>query len=207
MKAKIFLIIAMAMVSPAHAAFDYWTTVASSATIGATCDSSAANPGVVYKCDCEPSTSTPTSKVCATYMSLPCYFSGTGAGGSTDYRVCSFKSLSSNPCSACSCKTSTGSWQTAGANVKRRLKVTASTSGSYSCSGSSSYEYGCAAGYYQTGASGGTITCSECPSLGTLKGTSAEGSTDITACYLPANKDGTDNTGTFQFTSNCYYTR
>lgn len=199
MKTKLFFIAAIMAVSPAYAVFNYKTTVASSSTPGDTCDSST-NPGKIYHCACEQTGSTHT---CSQYASLPCNLTGTATyKDTTGYRVCHYESQA--PCSACNCKTSVGSWQTAGENVVRRPKVTV-TSMAYFCESEDVYEYGCSAGYYQTSVSGGIPICSPCPSLGTLKGTNAIGETAITTCYLPANKDGTDDTGTFHFTAACYY--
>ncbi|MBQ8293850.1 MAG: hypothetical protein IJX89_00490 [Alphaproteobacteria bacterium] len=61
-------------------------------------------------------------------------------------------------------------------------------------------EYQCRAGYYGDG-----TTCTRCPSSGGVYGTSAAGSTAITSCYIPANSSMSDTTGTYTFTSNCYY--
>ena len=67
------------------------------------------------------------------------------------------------------------------------------------CSGGTAL-FSCNAGYYRNGTS-----CSRCPSSGGVYGTSAAGSTKITDCYLPASTTGSDSTGTFTYTSNCYY--
>jgi len=205
MKTKLILFaVAVIVTSPAHAAYNYFTTVASQSTLGATCDSDSTNPGIIYKCDCEMSAEF-IGKTCSKYSTIPCVLSGT-VSGSTDYRVCSYKSLSANPCQACNCKTSTGSWQTAGNHVVRQLRVS-TTAGQYSCSANSSYYYGCSAGYYQYTGSGSGIVCADCPSSGGVPGTNAEGTTDITTCYIPANTKLTDDTGRFVYTGNCYYTK
>ena len=65
-------------------------------------------------------------------------------------------------------------------------------------------EYRCAAGYYGTPTSL-SDGCYRCPSSGVVYGTSAAGSTEITSCYMPSETSMTDDSGTFQFTSDCYY--
>lgn len=74
--------------------------------------------------------------------------------------------------------------------------------------------YQCAAGYYQSGtvrclaSIDGDASCSgctRCPSSGGIYGTSAPGSTAITACYIPAGASMSDSTGTYTYTSPCYY--
>ena len=54
----------------------------------------------------------------------------------------------------------------------------------------------CNAGYYLSGG-----LCLTCPS----GGTSAAGATSITSCYLPSGTTGSDSTGSYTYTSNCYY--
>lgn len=190
--------------SIAHAAYDYSITNASSAVIGATCDSSATNPGIIYKCSGKTMSTMPT---CAKYQTIPCVLSGNGSGGTTDYRICHYKSLQNKPCDACNYYTTTGStWQTAGNHVVRK-QTTGGTPGTNSCTATSDYIYGCSSGYYQTSISGNSIVCTQCPSLGGITATNSEGTTEITTCYIPENKPGTDSTGTFQYTNRCYYTK
>lgn len=80
---------------------------------------------------------------------------------------------------------------------------TTKTCNTATCKCNSSTEYRCAAGYYGVsflGRSG----CTRCPSSGGVYGTSTAGSnTKITDCYMTS---GSDDTGTFTYTSNCYYT-
>ncbi|MDE6478194.1 MAG: hypothetical protein K2L94_03010 [Alphaproteobacteria bacterium] len=61
----------------------------------------------------------------------------------------------------------------------------------------SSQKYRCAAGYYGT-SSNGTSGCTRCPS----NGNSNAGTTSITGCYITS---GSDATGSYVYTSNCYY--
>ena len=61
----------------------------------------------------------------------------------------------------------------------------------------------CNKGYYKNGAS-----CERCPSIGNVYGTTeTSGATSINQCYMPLNTDIEDETGTFDFTSDCYYRR
>ena len=48
----------------------------------------------------------------------------------------------------------------------------------------------------------GSSGCTSCPS----PGTSGIGTTSIGNCYIPTNKSYTDETGTYEYTSPCYYT-
>ncbi len=62
---------------------------------------------------------------------------------------------------------------------------------------------GCSAGYYD-----GPNGCTRCPASADDKtyGTTLEyGSWEIYACHLPSGTLVADGTGTYQFTSNCYY--
>ena len=62
----------------------------------------------------------------------------------------------------------------------------------------------CRVGYYS---SGGTTACTRCPSSGGVYGTTdSTGSTAITDCFIPADTDMTDTTGTYHFADDCYYT-
>ena len=65
------------------------------------------------------------------------------------------------------------------------------------------YEYRCVPGYYgsPTGTSMSDTICTSCPS----QGTSAAASKYITQCYEPTGTTHNDNSGTFSWTNNCYY--
>jgi len=65
--------------------------------------------------------------------------------------------------------------------------------------------YQCAAGYYGS-STDGKSGCTQCPSSGGIVGMSNAGSTEITSCYIPANLTATDSTGTYTYTSDCFYT-
>lgn len=72
------------------------------------------------------------------------------------------------------------------------------------CQVTSNY-YACAPGYYGTSTDGNT-GCTRCPASGNTYGTTATyGTQSITYCYIPSNTDITDDTGTYRFTSTCYY--
>ena len=81
------------------------------------------------------------------------------------------------------------------------------------CSNVATPDISCHAGYYLVSKgnsiSGYTKTCEQCPPLGLgdnpVLGRSAYGSTSITQCYIPLNTDILDATGTYLFTSDCYY--
>ncbi len=55
----------------------------------------------------------------------------------------------------------------------------------------------CKTGYYLSGG-----TCYSCPSGGTSADQNSGGITD---CYLPSGTTGSDSTGSYTYTSNCYY--
>ena len=73
-----------------------------------------------------------------------------------------------------------------------------------SCTITSNY-YSCAKGYY--GIAGTTASgCTRCPSLDSASATTPSyGSSATTSCYIPSGIDITDNSGTYTFTTNCYY--
>lgn len=52
---------------------------------------------------------------------------------------------------------------------------------------------------------GGKLLCTSCPADGTYPGTSAAGTKYITGCYIPANTEISDDTGTYIYTENCNY--
>ena len=73
-----------------------------------------------------------------------------------------------------------------------------------SCAGTDGIitNFKCRQGYYKDGTG-----CTRCPSSGGIYGTTeSTGATSITECYLPSGSTGTDSTGTFTVTDNCYWT-
>ncbi|MBQ8294238.1 MAG: hypothetical protein IJX89_02530 [Alphaproteobacteria bacterium] len=78
----------------------------------------------------------------------------------------------------------------------------------------------CNAGYYLSGGNcvacekgtykdsvGTDSSCSDCPSLGGVAGTtSSAGTTSRTLCFIPSDSSVSDSSGTYIFTSDCFYT-
>ena len=67
------------------------------------------------------------------------------------------------------------------------------------------YEYGCAAGYYQSAGTGASMTCTRCPSSGGVYGTNSVGTTAITSCYMPSGSSFSETSGSGTYIGNCYY--
>lgn len=66
-------------------------------------------------------------------------------------------------------------------------------------------EFRCAKGYYGTPTTVGA-GCTRCPTLGDKNGTTeSAGTTGINACIFPANTAVSDDTGTYEFTTDCQY--
>ena len=84
----------------------------------------------------------------------------------------------------------------------KETKVTCATSpsGTNLVSCSSTFTYKCEAGYYGN-PTAFNKTCTKCPS----PGTSAEGSTSQSDCYIPAGTTGSDSSGTYKYVSDCHY--
>ena len=83
-------------------------------------------------------------------------------------------------------------------NIESRTVATCNTQ---TCVCTKKTERRCSAGYYGTVALVSSSACTQCPS----PGTSAAGSTSQSDCYIPAGTTGSDSTGTYKYTSNCYY--
>ena len=64
------------------------------------------------------------------------------------------------------------------------------------CSGGNGSTYVCNSGTYKAYGA-----CASCPS----PGTSPSGSTSISSCYIPSGTTGSDGSGTYKYTANCYY--
>lgn len=60
--------------------------------------------------------------------------------------------------------------------------------------------YTCENGYYGTPLNS-TSGCNKCPEPGTSK----TPATDLSQCYIPAERTNSDSTGTYIYTNNCYY--
>ncbi len=64
----------------------------------------------------------------------------------------------------------------------------------------------CQRGYWGT-ISGIADTCTRCPAMDGMYGTTADvGATSISECYIAAGTIGRDDTGALTYTQNCYYT-
>ena len=78
----------------------------------------------------------------------------------------------------------------------------------WGCDSSGQYELRCNAGYYGTPEwpeDEDPIGCSMCPPLGGTLANSATGATKKNQCYIPANTKLMDDSGVFEYTSNCFY--
>ena len=64
------------------------------------------------------------------------------------------------------------------------------------CAGGNGSTFSCNRGTYKSGSG-----CASCPS----PGTSPSGSTSISSCYIPLGTTGSDGSGTYKYTANCYY--
>ena len=87
---------------------------------------------------------------------------------------------------------STG-WTSLSGNRETRTLAECNTA---TCECTKSIEFRCVAGYWGSGS-----TCSACPA----PGTSSAGTTTMRGCYIPAGTTGSDSTGTYKYTANCYY--
>lgn len=138
-----------------------------------------------------------------TTLSLPC--------GSVSYYACE---KDGPTCVMPPCNSS--DWATYVSNVERRIIKHADFE---ACKCTSSTEYRCSAGTYQSGdilchtmtdLEGNTKTvcngCYDCPSSeDDITGTSEAGSGSITSCYIPSGTTGSNTTGIFTYTGASYY--
>lgn len=69
-------------------------------------------------------------------------------------------------------------------------------------------QYSCMPGYYMTyDATAAKNICVRCPSINGVYGTTVDHNINgITSCYIPTGTSLSDDTGTFEFTSQCNYT-
>ena len=103
-------------------------------------------------------------------------------------------------CTPATCKPTTTGWGSCGvgANSYVECEATAECRGSLCVRGQN---YRCVAGAYGNPSASNKTACAPCPS----PGTSAAGSTSQSDCYIPAGTTGSDSTGTYKYTANCYY--
>lgn len=173
--------------------------------LGATCST---NGKILIKCKCSsPGLGNRVTASCDAKDSMPydgCRLYG-GEDSNNNFYCVDAAGYDVDICMMCQCNNnqSTSSWTTIGSNRASRSVYTKSASG-YVCTSTSSTQYGCATNFYTTATSpSASMTCSACPS----SGKSAIGNTTITGCYIPANTDLTDTSGTYKYTSNCYYSK
>ena len=101
------------------------------------------------------------------------------------------------PCDGTCSDCTTSAWTAGNTGYQKRTYASCNTA---TCVCTKTAQYRCAAGYYGT-SSNGTSGCTRCPS----SGSSAAGTTAITSCYLPSGTTGSDSTGSYTYTANCYY--
>lgn len=213
---NLFVIIAVSFYfAAAHGnSFTYFTDYASGAVEGETCSDEG---NVIISCKCN-NGSTPHLPVNVEECSISntsliwgCRFKGNASDGSTVFCSNATPQSLSHVCDLCGCFTNSGeygSWSASSANrVVREKYANGSILGVYRCDIATTSEYGCAAGYYQSGGSGATMTCTRCPSSGGVYGTNNIGTTDITTCCIPANSSMKDSGGAYTFTGQCCYTK
>jgi len=98
-------------------------------------------------------------------------------------------------CAGCTNCVSDVSWSANGTGYEKKTTRTCDCN---TCNATTYYR--CAAGYWGV-SKDGISGCKACPD----SGTSAPGSKMQTECYLSAGGSRTDATGTYKFTSDCYY--
>lgn len=113
-----------------------------------------------------------------------------------------------NACSWCGCQdvSSDSDWKSVGSNRVSHTVQTTSSSG-YECRVTSTTQYGCAAGYYQSAGTGASMTCTRCPAVNGVYGTNANGTTDITTCTLDKSTKMTDTVGTYECSVDYKYSK
>ena len=114
-----------------------------------------------------------------------------GCSNEISFNVC--RKSCDGTCSDCT----TSAWTAGNTGYQKRTYASCNTA---TCVCTKRTQYRCAAGYYGT-SSNGTSGCSRCPS----NGSSTAGATAITSCYLPSGTTGSDSTGSYTYTANCYY--
>lgn len=103
-------------------------------------------------------------------------------------------------CTGCTNCVSDTTWSAAGVGYQSKTTRTCVCN---TCIETVSYQ--CAPGYYGTPTTN-TNGCTRCPSQDNAVGTTVAGSKAITTCNIPANTQLSEITGSYTFTSDCYYT-
>ena len=169
---------------------------------------------VVYSCECDWNVTQyyecPGDDGCGTRVNqdgsyetvcyvLDCRLAGDVAN---DYARFCWEAGAPSACDACGCTNSSSTWTSTGSGNRVKRTVTSVSDGNYSCTSSTTTEYGCAAGYYKSAGSGSSMTCTACPS----GGTSVDGnSSGIGACCMAAGSSFTDTKGTYTCSGQACY--
>jgi len=187
--------------------YDFDDYLAAASDIGAVCSS---DGGRIVACLCGDGQ---TPSPAAGGAEEPCYvgeeINGTGCkfqGSGDNKGYYCIMTGADNACNLCNCRNVSGGadWKSIGNNRVVRTAQN-STSSEYECVHSAYTEYGCVAGYYQSGGNGATMTCTRCPSFDGVYGTNGVGDTAITSCYIPTSASFTDTYGEYAFVENCHY--
>lgn len=190
---KILLALAAYVAIMPELGYGYANCKALALTIGARCDY--VYTGVIR-------TDSAYDPECRTSMGPACGWRDCAVG-------CTCASGTSTDC--CSAKNDMPAEWTFTVRGTANTYVAASNTGSTSCT-SPNLAWVCQGGYYGE-TYGGPDTCPACPdsgsSAGPVEGTNfaynSVDNRDITKCYIPANETRTDETGTYEFEQDCYY--
>ena len=145
---------------------------------------------VVGQANCTCAGGTNAGATCSVDSQCPGSICSNSGGGITPPTLCTPEN----------CKPTTTGWGScgSGANSYVECEATAECVGDFCVRGQN---YRCVAGAYGNPSASNKTACAPCPS----PGTSAAGSTSQSDCYIPAGTTGSDSTGTYKYTSNCYY--
>lgn len=187
--------------------YEFEDYIAAAADVGAVCSSDGKQ---IVACLCgEDQTPRPAAgnaeDMCSRYGEISgtgCKFQGSGNNNASYYCIMPY----GDACDLCGCRSISGdaTWKSVGSNRVARTIQNATSSG-YECTVNASTEYGCAAGYYQSGGSGAAMTCARCPSFDGVYGTNGVGDTAKTSCYIPTSASFSDTYGKYAFVEECYY--
>ncbi len=213
---KLFLLVALGSMASGVAMANTFTLSSAdvfeaSANVGSSCSDEG---NVVIACNCADGQSAhlpvPVSS-CAVGESMAwgCQFTGSYPGGTVFFCAAS---SGEHVCDICGCPSNTTLWKDLGSNrVSRNVNTGMVSAGGVQCDVMQSVEYGCAAGYYQSGGSGQSLVCSSCPSSGGISGSNDVGTTDITSCCISNTETLTfsdeQGNGTSNFIEQCCYSK
>ncbi|MDE6570680.1 MAG: hypothetical protein K2L95_00470 [Alphaproteobacteria bacterium] len=138
-----------------------------------------------------------------------CYFSDTIDDNTKTFCVTANSASTASTCSLCNCLDTTENWVSIGSNRVSRYVKNAPDSNAvenqYTCQVRDYTEYGCAAGYYQSGGSGASMTCTRCPTESNLTGTNDVGDTKQTSCHIASGTRFSDTSGSGEYFGNSYW--